>query len=154
MKKQRLGLVFWQVLICFGVLLWIYLFLDLLKDAETDTISQAGWLGLPPVAGAVRAAATMGICSVAGLPIRLHAGINRWWTDRPLLPLGGVVAGVLCFVLAFIPSVMDVKMVLIDGEERVSTMPDYGLSCTGWFLIAFSLLHFSNSKLRGTRPLA
>lgn len=120
-----------QAGLTFGVLLGSYLILALL-DYRGGFPAFIGLLTFQPVMGALLSLATIGICFLVGLPLRLTA-FGRWWRQRAFLALGGAIAGGALLVLS---------LFLEGSQSGTSTEPkSLVLASSGWFLLAFCLLH-------------
>jgi len=118
------------------------MFLAILENDEADPINEIGLLVIQPLIASVLITVTMIICYIVGLPIRLIARVKNWWVEKPVLPLIGIACGTIFFLLAFNKNLMEQKEVLIDGEQKLKQVPNFNMSLAGWFIIAFSLLHF------------
>jgi hypothetical protein len=53
-----------------------------------------------------------------------------------------VTIGLILLVASLNSNFMDTTKIVIDGEEKIKDIPNINLCMTGWFLVAFSLLHF------------
>jgi hypothetical protein len=131
-----------QIFICFISLLSIYMLLAILDNDEADLMNEIDLFVIQPIIGSVLVALTIIICFIVGLPIRLIARVKNWLVEKPVIPLIGLAFGVIFFLMAFYPNLMEQKEVLIDGGQKLKQVPNYNLSLTGWFIIGFSLLHF------------
>lgn len=139
-KASSLLILIFQVLSASCLLLVVYLIFALLDMNDADLISGIGFLIFQPILALVLTAITIVACFVIGLPIRLSARLNEWWKARPLLALGGLLAGIVLLILSIIFT--EQKTILIDGATQVRAVPGAALSITGWFLSGFCLLHF------------
>jgi hypothetical protein len=121
-----------QAGLTFGVLLGGYLILALL-DYRGGFPAFIGLLTFQPVMGALLSLATIGVCFLVGLPLRLTA-FGRWWRQRAFLALGGAIAGGSLLVLS---------LFLKEGTHSAPFTETRGLvlASSGWFLLAFCLLH-------------
>jgi hypothetical protein len=121
-----------QAGITFVALLSSYLLLALL-DYRGGFPAFIGLVTFQPVLGAILSLATISICVVVGLPLRLTA-LGSWWRQRGYLALGGALAGggVLGFFL------LSAGATEAAGTGGPSALVVAG---SGWFLLAFSLLH-------------
>lgn len=121
-----------QAGITFVALLSIYLLLALL-NYRGGFPAFIGLVTFQPVLGAVLSLATISVCVVVGLPLRLTA-LGRWWRQRGYLALGGVLAG---------GGLLGLFLLSGGATEAAATAGSSALvlACSGWFLLAFSLLH-------------
>jgi hypothetical protein len=78
---------------------------------------------------------------IAGLPVRLNKKLNHWWTTNFYISIIGTVCGLTLLLLALLPNFNETATLIIDGQETLKQIPNTILSCAGWFLTAFSLLH-------------
>jgi hypothetical protein len=121
-----------QAGITFVALLGIYLLLALL-DYRGGFPAFIGLVAFQPVLGAVLSLATISVCVVVGLPLRLTA-LGNWWRQRGYLALGGALAG---------GGLLGLFLLSGGATEAAATTGSSALvlACSGWFLLAFSLLH-------------
>lgn len=131
-----------QLFVTFATLFMIYIIYALLDVDEADLVNAIGFVIFQPLFGFILTAATIAICFIVGLPIRLKLPVREWWLARPLLPLVGTVIGLLFLLLAFTPNLTETKNIIINGETIKKEVPNAVVSITGWFLVAFFLLHF------------
>jgi hypothetical protein len=136
-----LSLLF-QLFVTFATLFVIYIIYALLDVDDADMINGIGFVVFQPLFGFILTSITILICFVLGLPIRLKSKVRKWWLTRPLLPIIGVVLGLLLLLLAFSPNLTATKQVVLNGETVDKKLPNPSVSITGWFLTAFCLLHF------------
>jgi hypothetical protein len=141
-KATSLVIFLVQVFSCSAVLFVIYMLLAIVDNDEVDLISEVGLLVVQPIMGAIMIAITIALCLIVGLPIRLNARLREWWMGKPLIPIVGGVAGLICLLFAFRTNLMEQAEVVRDGEPKLKLIPNGTLLITGWFAIAFSLLHF------------
>lgn len=121
-----------QVGLTFPVLLGVYLVLALLTY-QGGFPAFVGLVAFQPVLDAIFSLVTIIICALVGLPLRL-ASFGNWWRQRSYLALAGVLTatGLLLWSL----------VVLRAAAPTASPEPAVlGLAGSGWFLLAFSLLH-------------
>lgn len=126
-----------QAIATFIALIAIYMILVLLEyrggfDAFTGT------LFFQPFMGALISTISIGGCLLLGLPIRLMAKINTWWTKRIWLPIVGMIIGPSLLILSILPSL---KQTIIVNEDIQVQTPNPGLAVAGWFITAFAILH-------------
>jgi hypothetical protein len=110
---------------------------------EFDMISGIGFLIFQPILGSIIIALTIGICFLMGISLRRNKKHSAWWRNNQLIPIMGLLVGLLLFALSFLPSVADVQLIeLEEGLTVEKHFPNSILAFSGWFLSAFSLLHF------------
>ncbi len=84
---------------------------------------------------------TIIVCGIIGLPIRLNNRFNKWWrTNFYFAIILGIIGLVFCVISVF-PNFIEQVEYRIDGLEQTATVPNRFFSVSGWFLIAFGLLH-------------
>jgi hypothetical protein len=143
MKKTAFALsLLFQLFVTFATLFVIYIIYALLDVDEADMINGIGFIIFQPLFGFVLTAMTILICFIVGLPIRLKSKMRQWWLARPLLPISGVAIGLFLLFIAFNSNLTETKQVVLNGETVDKEVPNTLISISGWFLIAFSLLHF------------
>lgn len=117
-----------QAGLTFVVLLGTYLLLALL-DYPGGFPAFIGFLVFQPLMGALFSLATVSVCVLVGLPLRL-ADFGSWWRQQPWLALAGAGAGGALLVLSlFLRGASDSAAF---AEPLVRA-----LAATGWFLLAF-----------------
>jgi len=120
----------------------IYALLDVI---EIDLIAGIGFMIFQPILGVISTGLTILICLILGLPVRFIKVINQSWKSKPFLPIIGTIVGFVLLFLSFINTEM--KEVVIDNETMLKKVPNIIMALTGWFLIAFCLLHFYPQSL-------
>ena len=84
---------------------------------------------------------TILLCGIIGLPIRINKRLNKWWrTNFYLAIIFGIIGFIFC-VISVLPNFIEQVEYRIDGLEQTATVPNRYFSISGWFLIAFGLLH-------------
>ncbi len=121
----QLLLFCFQVASTFGVLLVLYLVLALL-DYRGGLDNLVGFTIWQPLLGAALCLLTILGCFLLGLPLRFSARLRLWWQQHWYLALGGAAVGLGLLVLSL----------LLGGDS-----PHLFYALSGWFLLAFSLLH-------------
>jgi hypothetical protein len=123
-----------------GILLFqlLFTFLLMLFIGFLSTVIDGDWRGFPPLRASGVVLATLFICLLLGLPIRLNRKINTWWTGHQLVSLIGVIGGVLLLLLSLHPYFQQVIVHYDIVRERTNPC----ILVTGWFLTAFFLLHW------------
>lgn len=131
-----------QIIVSFVVLFVVYIIYALADNDEADMANAIGFLLFQPLWGFILTSITIAICLLIGLPIRLMARVKQWWYEKPVIPLLGFVIGLLLLLLAFNDAFTETVQVVIDGEPTQKQAPNSAIAITGWFVTAFSLLHF------------
>ena len=134
--------VLFQVFIAFIVLFIVYIIYALADNNEADMVNSVGFLIFQPFFGLILTSITIAVCLFIGLPIRLIRRVKQWWYTKPAIPLMATTIGLLLLALAFYPAWTETVEVNIDGEPSYKYVPNSYLSITGWFMTAFSILHF------------
>ncbi len=134
--------LFFQVLLTSVVLFVIYIVYALADVDEADMVNGIGFLLFQPLFGFILTSGTVVACLLVGLPIRLIERLKQWWYKKPAIPLLGIAIGLLLLLFAFNPAWTEVQQVIINGEPTQKQVPNSAISITGWFITAFSLLHF------------
>lgn len=143
MKKIPLfGTFVFQLLLTYGVLFGIYMIFAILDSDEADLINELALLIIHPLYAFLLSSAAIFCCALIGLPIRLIAAIRVWWTSRPILVLVGTLTASALLLLSLTSTFADHRTILIAGEQKTKQIPNLYLVATGWFLMAFCLLHF------------
>lgn len=137
--------ILFQLVLTSIVLLGIYMIYALFDVIEFDLISGIGFIIFQPILGLIFTGLTILICLILGLPIRLIKVINQSWKSKQFIPVIGAVVGVLLLLLSFINT--EIKEVIIENETMLKKVPNITIALTGWFLIAFCLLHFYPQSL-------
>lgn len=138
-----------QMAVTFAVLFVVYMVFAVLDGGEADLIHWAGLFLIQPLIAAVVSSLTILVCYLVGLPIRLNEKLHDWWRSRPLIPITGGIIGVILLLLSFNVNFAETVMVEMDAEEVTKQIPNTTMILTGWFLIAFSSLHFYPGWRRG-----
>jgi len=148
MKKwSALFILLIQISITAVVLFIIYIIYALADIDEADMVNGLAFLVFQPLLGCILTSLTIVACLLAGLPIRLVKRLKHWWYTKPLFPLLGLLVGLWLLVLAFYPAWKETQQVIIDNAATQKPAPNTFMSVTGWFMTAFSLLHFYPQSL-------
>lgn len=142
MRSLYITVVVFQLFLTFVALVSIYLVFALLDTEEIDILNVIAFFIFQPIFGILLSSFTIIICLVAGLPIRLIPRVYNWWIRKPLVSFAGCSAGVILLLASLYPDFTETTEVLINMENRVKQVPNLNLAVAGWFLTAFSLLHF------------
>lgn len=141
-KLISISTVLFQLFITFGVLFVTYIIFALFDMDEFDLIREGAFLIFQPIFGIILSILTIIVCAIVGLPIRLIPKVYSWWSSKPVLAFACVTIGIILMFLSLNVNFTETAQVTIDGEERSKEIPNSCLVVTGWFLSAFSLLHF------------
>ena len=141
-KAVPIVTLLFQVFIAFVVLIIVYIIYALADNDEADMVNALGFILFQPLWGFILSSITIALCLLIGLPIRLMARVKQWWYEKPIIPLLGFVIGLLLLLLAFHAAFTETVQVVIDGEPVEKQVPNLTIAVTGWFITAFSLLHF------------
>ena len=107
---------------------------------DFDLPSGIGFVIFQPVFGIVLSGLTIIACIILGLPIRLIPRLYNWWSERPFIIFIAVTVGLILLIMSVFFT--DTVNAVSDGEEKTKQIPNISFALTGWFLTAFSLLHF------------
>jgi len=85
---------------------------------------------------------TAGLCLLFGLPIRVITSFHKWWIKRPILNVCLLIIGLLLVILS-----ANSFFRLETNSGNLGVQTTYYIAgpypvLIGWFLTAFSLLHF------------
>jgi hypothetical protein len=155
-KGLKLFIFLFQLFISFAVMVGVYLFFAIL-DTEPGFAEVVGFTLFQPILAIIFSTITIVFCFLIGLPIRLNSKINSWWTRHPVISLSGAVTGIIFILLSLYPTLRESETEMRDGQEIIKEIPNLFLSITGWFLIAFCLLHLypsTNLRLKASRLLS
>jgi len=108
-------------------------------DTDGGIDGLAGLFFFHPVSALLCAFVTVVICTLAGLFIRLHPRVFRWWTRFFFLDPMLIVFG---FILVLL-SAGFTEIRSIEGPEGpvAREVPNAYMFLSGWFLLAFGLMH-------------
>ena len=141
-KLSSTATIVFQLFLTFGVLFLIYMVFAVLDNDEVDMISELGLLTIHPLFAAIFSAITIIVCILLGLPIRLNSKLKKWWTDKPFISIAVGIIGLILLLLSLNQNFTESTKVTLNEEEVIKQIPNTTLALTGWFLTAFSLLHF------------
>lgn len=94
-----------------------------------------------PIMSIIFAFLTILICGLVGLPIRINKKLNKWWRTKFYVSLILTFIGIVLSVISFLPTFVQKTEYDINGITEITTIPNIFLAITGWFLIAFGILH-------------
>lgn len=141
-KVSPVLILLFQVFVTYAVLLIVYLIYALLDGDKDNLDNPIAFFLFQPILGLIISSITVAACLIVGLPIRLVKRLQLWWYAKPAIPLLGAAIGLVLLLLAFYPAWEETMQVVVDGELTQKQVPNTVLSLTGWFVTAFSLLHF------------
>lgn len=143
MKKfLTIANIVFQIFLTYAILFAIYIIFALLDNDDPDIPNAIGFLIFQPLYGIFLSTITIIICFIAGLPIRLINKVYNWWSDKPYIIIAGLVIGIVFLILSLNPNYTKTTKVLVDGLEKAKQIPNLKFVLLGWFIIAFSTLHF------------
>ena len=114
--------------------------MTLVGSLYDGVISLIGYI-LAPV---ILSVTTVGIVVVVGLPLRIIRRLRDWWTSHGGWFLGAGLAGFLTLVLSYFLGDAGPIQIPPSGGDPGGTVygPDWRLFLPGWFVLAFSIVHF------------
>ena len=127
--------LFLQIIITFVVLFVIYMFFALM-DNDFGFDGLFGLITIQPMLAVFFSVLTIIICLIIGLPIRLIKNINYWISKHWYISIICIFIGI---VLLFCSFLLKQPYYIEDG---IIEIPNAILAGTGWFMTAFSILHF------------
>lgn len=145
MKRKTLfhiAEISFQVLATLFILCSIYMLFAVLDNDGMDFINIAGLATIQPLMALILSGITIIICMVIGLPIRINKKLNYWWSRNFYLSITGTMIGAVLLFLSFHPNFTNTVYLIQDGETISKKIPNVWLSISGWFVTAFSVLHF------------
>ncbi|MEZ5015917.1 MAG: hypothetical protein R2800_02620 [Flavipsychrobacter sp.] len=137
---QLISYIF-QTIASFVVLMVVYMLLAL-TDYQGGIGGLIGLTFFQPIMGAIFSVLTILACTILGLPIRLSKSIRHWWVRRPFIPILLFVTAVVFIIIAFLPDQMQWGSYWEGDSEIPIRIPNLYFIATGWFTLAFALLHF------------
>lgn len=140
-------LLVFQLLVTFVVLFAIYMIIALLDILQLDMIGMIGFVIFQPLLGILLSAVTLFLCLVIGLPIRLIEKLRLFWIENFWITFLLLGTGALLLILSFSPQYTVVHLETIDDHTVERHIPNAGLALSGWFLVAFALLHFYPQRM-------
>lgn len=140
-RRQNIGLLFSLIVqcLCALVILFPLYYVYAIIDSGKGLDGILGILVIQPFISLGISIATIIICIVIGLPIRLNKHLRDWWRRHFYIPVLGAVAGLIFIGLSFLPTLCKT---VITPESLIKQQPNTILILTGWFLLAFGLTHF------------
>lgn len=131
-----------QLLSTAFVLFVVYMIYAVLTNVEFDMVTGIGFLLFQPLIALVLISITIFLCLLLGLPLRKNTRLANWWKARQVIPLLGTGLAFLFFMLSFVPGFSDPTQVELDDMIIETNMPNSALTICGWFVLAFSMVHF------------
>lgn len=148
MRKLRFSILLsFQLFITFVALLSIYMLFALLDMLDFDMIGMIGFVIFQPIWGIALSSLTILICLVIGLPIRLSTKLRSFWIKNMWIALVMLVIGATFMILSLNHQFTEVHVEVIDEQTIERHTPNTEFALTGWFLIAFPLLHFYPQRI-------
>ena len=132
--------IVFQLIMTFITLLVIYMIFALM-DYQSGIDGFIGITIIQPIFGAVISILTIFICSIVGLPIRLHKRLNAWWINYFYISLIGIAIGIILIIISSLPYFKDSVTVNLDSRVTMKKIPNIAFLLSGWTLLAFSILH-------------
>lgn len=129
-----------QVALTFIATFCIYMVFALF-DNDLGFDGLFGLFLIQPLIAIVISGLTILICLLLGLPIRLNKKINYWWTTNFYISIIGTFVGLTLLFLAALTNFREASLINIDGQEMIKQIPNSTLTCIGWILTTFSILH-------------
>jgi hypothetical protein len=139
-KILNILLISLQLGLTFVALIGIYMLFALL-DYSSGFENFIGLIVFQPVMAVILSGFTIILCFIVGLPIRLNKTINHWWTKNFIVAIAMAIVGFTFLFLSVLPPFTEVVKVSIDEDSFSKTIPNGWLAITGWFIIAFAILH-------------
>lgn len=140
--RLTVSIVYIQVAMTMVLLCTIYMVSAVLDGGEADMMHMIGLFVVQPILAIIYSGVTVAACSLVGLPIRLNERLNRWWRAKPIIPIVGGIAGIILLLASFNYNFAETVTVEMDAEEVTKQIPNTTMMVVGWFVIAFSSLHF------------
>jgi hypothetical protein len=94
-----------------------------------------------PIMSIIFAFLTIFIYGLIGLPIRINKKLNEWWRTKFYISIILTFIGIILSIISFLPNFVQKTEYEINGILETVTIPNIFLAITGWFLIAFGILH-------------
>lgn len=109
------------------------------KNIEAELMNEILYIFIiPPILISI----TIGICLLLGLFIKRIPKIYKWWLSKPFITFLSLLIGLILLVLTLNPAFIETKTILVNDQETIQETPNNYLLIIGWFLTAFSSLHF------------
>ncbi|HWK04320.1 MAG TPA: hypothetical protein VNS58_11845 [Puia sp.] len=116
----------------------LFSFLVTMGLSFLSTVIDGDWRYFMPLKAAIFVLATLIVCLLIGLPIRLNTKINTWWTGHQLVSLIGTIVGILLLSLSYLPCFRESYI----HYDMVIRNINIALPIAGWLLTTFCLLHW------------
>lgn len=129
-----------QIGATFIVLMLTYMLFALI-DYSSGIDGFIGITFIQPIFAAIVSFISIVFCFLLGLPIRLSTRIKDWWTDHFYLPLTILFIGIVLLSLSGIKLFSKEIVNFTDCAEVEKVVPNLEMVISGWFLMAFSILH-------------
>ena len=135
---------FGRITLGFLALCTIYLFFGPPSYEEVDMINSIIYLGAIPL---ILIPGSILICILVGTPIRAITKIKKWWYERPYIAIAGIIIGLILCYVSKSPSFSETTPVILSDQEYIEKIPNTNILGTGWFVLAFSIIHFYPESL-------
>ena len=130
-----------QFLIASFVLFFVYI-LFALADTEAGFDGIISFLIFQPIFGVIITLGTVILCSIIGLPVRLNNKFRKWWNKNFYFSIFGLVSGILLLGISFVSALTSTIASDNVPQKIIGHIPYAKTAIAGWFLTAFSILHF------------
>ena len=137
-SAMRLTVGFFQVIACM-IVLWITYMVFAVLDTEWGFDGIIGLL-YQAIWGVLLSGLSILVVSIVGLPIRLYTPLRKWWSQSIWLPTLILFCGGLLLVLSILFSA-DQVVEPEGGSAVLKRIPQLRLAVSGWFMLAFGVLH-------------
>ena len=124
------------------VVLFITYMAFAILDYKGGFDSFVGFAIFQPLFAIIISIITITTCFIVGLPIRLNRRLNEWWRNRMIFQIVAVILGILIVVISFVISLNNHIKFNGDGIAEIEAFPNLYMFILGWFITAFSILHF------------
>ena len=138
--------LFIQVFNALVVLMIVYFLLAFFGMPEIDIPTLIGFVIFQPFLGFLISVITILLCLLIGLPLRKLNNLHEWLLKKNVLSILLAFLGFIFLVISFLPGISNFQIIDVNGMEVEKLMPNTYLLSTGWFLIAFGILHFYPHK--------
>ena len=133
------------MILSFAILFCIYMIFALM-DSDFGFENYFGLSIIQPIFAILILGITIFLCSLIGLPIRINSKINNWLRNHFYVSLIGILLGFVLLLSAFIPNLKENINYQTEDGEVLKEIPNLCCSISGWFVVAFSLVHLYPPK--------
>jgi hypothetical protein len=92
---------------------------------------------------------TIIVCVIIGLPVRIVLKVNNWWYSNFGWQITILVISLVLLFLSVNMNFRQKDFIEINGKTEVQYFSNLYLPLTGWFLLAFVILHMSIPDITG-----